>query len=170
MAEVPRSAFEHREDLVGRNELEHVSTLQVFSYEFADENKLFLKASRGDGHYWEPVFTGNSINLHIFSAEDHFARLSNSEQDFNRCVELLGSKLMLNTRLVPSARNSRNWMRFTARSHRRGDRRSGNPNPALWRALAGWSPRRAMPTLPGTETMRWTAIPRAAAGRSGTDS
>lgn len=102
VAEVPRSAFEHREDLVGRNELEHVSTLQVFSYEFADENKLFLKASRGDGHYWEPVFTGNSINLHIFSAEDHFARLSNSEQDFNRCAKLLGSKVVLNTRLVPA--------------------------------------------------------------------
>jgi hypothetical protein len=102
VAEVPRNAFQHQNDLLGGNDSEHVATLQVFTYEFEDENKLFLRASRGDGHYWEPVFTGNAINLHIFSSEDHFARLSNSEEDFNKCVKLLGSKLILNMRLVPT--------------------------------------------------------------------
>uniref|UniRef100_Q02DA0 Uncharacterized protein n=1 Tax=Solibacter usitatus (strain Ellin6076) TaxID=234267 RepID=Q02DA0_SOLUE len=105
VADVPLDSFRNKQDLADKNAalaVQHVATLQVFSYDFEDENKLFLKASHGDGHYWEPVFTGNFINLHIFSAEDHFARLSNSEEDFNRCVALLGSQLLLDTRLVPS--------------------------------------------------------------------
>jgi hypothetical protein len=102
VAEVPLNAFNPRQDLQGNNDPQHVPTLQVFSYDFEDQNKLFLRASRGHGHFWEPVLRGSYINLHIFSAEDHFARLSNSEQDFNKCVELLGSNLRMNTRLVPS--------------------------------------------------------------------
>lgn len=105
VADVPLDSFQNRQDLAERNAalaVQHVATLQVFTYDFDDENKLFLKASHGDGHYWEPAFTGNFINLHIFSSEDHFARISNSEEDFNRCVKLLGSQLVLDTRLVPS--------------------------------------------------------------------
>jgi hypothetical protein len=101
VADVPLSAFDHREDLEGNSDPQHVPTLQVFSYYFKDQNQLFLKANREDGHLWEPVLSKGFVNLHIFSAEDHFARLSNSEQDFNKCVELLGSNLRMNTRLVP---------------------------------------------------------------------
>jgi hypothetical protein len=105
VAEVPVKSFKNGQELDATNAaltVQHVATLQVFTYDFDDENKLLLKATEGDGHYWEPAFTGNFINLHIFSSEDHFARISNSDEDFNLCVGALGSPLLLNTRIVPS--------------------------------------------------------------------
>jgi hypothetical protein len=110
VAEVPRDKFKNQAGLDVRNPAdpnEHIATLQVFSYHVDDENKLLLQTKDGDGHYWEPVVTTGPdkrefINLHVFSAEDHFTKLSNSEEDFNRCTELLGSQLLLDTRLVPS--------------------------------------------------------------------
>ena len=102
IADVPRASFTHPQYLEVNSDQQHVSTLQVFTYDFDDENALFLKANQGDGHYWEPAFVRNHINLHIFSAEDHIERPSNSLEDFNQCAELLGVPLRLNTRLVPS--------------------------------------------------------------------
>jgi hypothetical protein len=102
IADVPRGSFLNPQALRGDAAVEHVATLQVFVYDFEDENQLFLKANRGEGHYWEPAFTRDSINLHIFSSEDHYGRLSNSEEDFNECAELLGSPVRLDTRLAPT--------------------------------------------------------------------
>jgi hypothetical protein len=102
IADVPRGSFQHPDALRRDQPVEHVATLQVFVYDFEDENQLFLKAKNGEGHYWEPAFTGDSINLHIFSSEDHYGRLSNSEEDFNECAELLGSPVRLDTSLAPT--------------------------------------------------------------------
>jgi hypothetical protein len=102
VADVPRTSFTHQQRLAIDAPMQHVATLQIFSYDFDDENDLLLKARHGYGHYWEAAFTGDYINLHIFSAEDHYARTSNSEEDFNMCAELLGSPVRLDTRLLPS--------------------------------------------------------------------
>jgi len=100
VADVPRSSILHPEELAVDSDTQHMATVQVFTYEFDDENNLFLKADRGDGHYWEPVVTKNDdglhhVNLHIFSAEDHFEGPSNAIADFKKCAELLGSDLEL---------------------------------------------------------------------------
>jgi hypothetical protein len=99
VAEIPRRDFTFPEELVVDSDPQHIATLQVFTYDIEDQNTLSLKAQDGDGHYWEPVFTGNYINLHIFSAEDHYHKPSNAKEDFNECAKLVGGvKLRLQTR------------------------------------------------------------------------
>ena len=90
---------------------QHVATLQVLTYDIDDPNDLALQAFnvdlRGeqrrkptDGHYWEPVFNGNYVNLHIFSSEDQYHKPSNSGEDLNRCIRQLGVDLAVNTNVV----------------------------------------------------------------------
>lgn len=88
-----------------------ISTLQVFTYDIDNLDRLTLngfivdkedKRRVGEGHYWEPVLTGNYVNLHIFSSEDHYHTLSNSDEDLNRCFDQLGVNLQLNTRFTPT--------------------------------------------------------------------
>lgn len=99
VADIPRASFTHPNELVVDGDTQHLATLQVFTYEIKDQNAVMLKADDGDGHYWEPVLTDGHINLHIFSAEDHFHKPSNAEEDFNKCVDLLGGlNLRLQTR------------------------------------------------------------------------
>jgi hypothetical protein len=102
LAEVPRKFFSHSEDLVDRDKRQYVATLQVLSYEIEDENKLALKADTGEDHHWEPAFTGDHVNLHIFSSEEYHYKASNAREDFNACAELLGAKLQLDTRFLPA--------------------------------------------------------------------
>ncbi len=90
VAAMPRTAFTCPEELLVASDTQHIATVQVFTYDIADENALSLQARDGEGHYWEPVFTGNYINLHIFCAEDHYHKTTNAEEDFNQCVGLLG--------------------------------------------------------------------------------
>jgi hypothetical protein len=96
-----REFFTHNEDLVENPQ--HMATLQVLTYDIDDENRLALKADIGDGHYWEPAFIGDHINLHIFSSEEHYYKPSNAQEDFNQCVALLGAKLRLQTRFLPAS-------------------------------------------------------------------
>jgi hypothetical protein len=77
-----------------------ISLLQIFTYEIADQNAIFIDANRGDGHHWQPAFTGNHINLHVFASEDHFQELSNADEDFNKCMELFDVDLRLQQRNV----------------------------------------------------------------------
>jgi len=93
VAEIPRTSFRHPEELASTSDTQHLPTLHVFTYDIENENKLFLKTANGGGHYWEPVFNGNYVNLHIFSAEDHFEGPSNAVEDFKKCAELLGLQL-----------------------------------------------------------------------------
>jgi hypothetical protein len=95
VADIPRDLFAHAEELASDSPTQHMATLHVFTYDIENENKLFLKADKGGGHYWEPVFNGNYVNLHIFSAEDHFEGPSNAVKDFKKCAELLGLQLEL---------------------------------------------------------------------------
>jgi hypothetical protein len=101
LAEVPLEFFSHREDLVEPKRTQQIATLQVLTYEIDNENKLALKAETGEDHHWEPAFTGNHINLHVFASEDHYYRPSNAQEDFNQCVALLGANLSLHTRFLP---------------------------------------------------------------------
>ena len=93
--------FEHPEDLLEPEAEQSIATLQVLTYDIDNENQLALKGYKED-HHWEPAFNGPYINLHIFCAEDHYHKPSNAQEDFNKCVELLGVKLRLNTRYVPT--------------------------------------------------------------------
>lgn len=79
-----------------------VSLLQVFTYKILDQNAIFIDANRGDGHHWQPAFTGTHINLHIFASEDHFHTLSNAQEDFNKCMELFDVDLRLQQQRVPT--------------------------------------------------------------------
>ena len=101
LAEVPRKLFSRPEAILGNDDPQHVSTLEIFTYDIEDECSLCLRALDGDGHYWEPAFNGNYVNLHFFASEDHFHKLPNSREDFNQCMELLGYHNLLNTRLLP---------------------------------------------------------------------
>jgi hypothetical protein len=101
VAELPRGAFSHPEELVLDDDPQHITTLQVFTYDIKDEDTLSLKARDGEGHYWEPVFVDNYVNLHVFAAEDHFHKPSNALEDFNVCAGLLGGvKLKLQVRTL----------------------------------------------------------------------
>jgi hypothetical protein len=105
VAELPRTSFTYRDELVVNDNSQHIATLQVFTYEIEDQNDLMLKAQDGDGHYWEPVLTDGHVNLHIFSAEDHYHKPSNAEEDFNKCADLIGGlNLRLETDHLPSSR------------------------------------------------------------------
>jgi hypothetical protein len=125
VADVPRKAFIDPNNIgvasandkarlkLGRDDpTQHVATLQVLNYDIDDANRLALKGFRVDpkherrelpeGHYWEPVFNGNCVNLHIFSSEDHYHKPSNSGEDLNKCIRQLGvTGLELNTKEVP---------------------------------------------------------------------
>jgi hypothetical protein len=74
----------------------NLATLQVFTYRFKSDNNLTLTTpGEGSGHYWEPAFIGDYINLHIFSTEDHYDTPSNAARDFRDCARLLGVELEL---------------------------------------------------------------------------
>jgi hypothetical protein len=97
-ADIPRSAFTFPQELAASGD-QHISTVQVFTYDFPDENAVMLRADDGDGHYWQPVLVDDHINLHIFAAEDHYHKPPNAEEDFNWCAELIGGlNLRLQTR------------------------------------------------------------------------
>jgi len=103
VAAIPRDAFTNQDDLLVDGD-QHIAIVQVFTYDIADQNELSLKARDGDGHYWEPVFTGDYVNLHIFAAEDHYHKPTNAQEDFNQCVSLLGGvNLRLQTRSLQTS-------------------------------------------------------------------
>lgn len=132
LANIPHSSHNFAFALPAKNSnSQPMATLQVFTYSFEDDAALMLKANpagdpklkanvTGDlrkwqnrnknlkGHYWEPVFTGNYINLHIFSTEDHDEApsegkgLSHAYEDFNTCAELFGYKLRLKLDAPPA--------------------------------------------------------------------
>jgi hypothetical protein len=101
---VPNKYFKNAHALVVKTDPQHIGTLQVFTYEIEDEKKLSLKGDPGEGHYWEPAFTGNHINLHIFCSEDHYYKPSNASYDFDGCVKLLGADLTLDASSLPATR------------------------------------------------------------------
>jgi hypothetical protein len=94
IADVPRDSFVNPRALVSTSATQHMATLQIFTYDFDDDNELLLTSDRG-GHHWEPAFTRQSINLHIFSSEDHREGPSHAIEDFKECAMLLGSDLEL---------------------------------------------------------------------------
>lgn len=120
VVDVPTKYFTNPGALVVKGDTQHMGTLQVFTYEIENEKELSLKAVPGktedqgekgritekhdpiEGHYWEPAFTGNHVNLHIFCAEDHYHKPSNASQDFDSCVDLLGVDLKLDARFLPA--------------------------------------------------------------------
>ncbi len=85
----------------GNEKPEHVATLQIFTYKFENDAELRLSLADEVGqnllaHYWEPVFTtGDYINLHVFSAENHPHDPDHAKQAFAVIMELLGSDLKL---------------------------------------------------------------------------
>ena len=108
---IPTSTFEpaeNRKKLKVQGASQPISTLQVFTYEIDKENSLQLGGVRGNGHYWEPVFVHDDetkrdyVNLHVFSAEDHFHKFSSPQEDINQCLDLLGVDLQVNTRFLPA--------------------------------------------------------------------
>jgi hypothetical protein len=99
--EVDTKYFSHPELLAVDGPKQHLSTLQVFTYGISNENRLQLRAERGDGHYWEPAFVKDHINLHIFASEDYYHRPSNAEEDINECIALLGADMKLRLSHVP---------------------------------------------------------------------
>ena len=101
VADISSESFSHEKKLAVAGETQHMATLQVFTYDIADENALRLHSRHG-GHYWEPAFTGDYINLHVFAAEDHFHRFSSAQEDINRCLALLGVEVRLNTQFLPA--------------------------------------------------------------------
>jgi len=102
VADVPRKLFAPAGVLASASETQHMATLHVFTYDIENENELGLRTKDGGGHYWEPVVTGKYVNLHIFSAEDHFEGPSNAAADFKDCAKLLGLDLVLNGSLLAS--------------------------------------------------------------------
>lgn len=104
VADIPRSSFNDSQELVGNSDPQPIATLQILTYDFDDENVLMLKAKGGDGHYWEPVLSGGYVNLHIFSAEDHYHKPSNALEDFNQCADLIGGlNLRLQIQFLPAS-------------------------------------------------------------------
>src|SRR5262249_52860863 len=92
-AEFSSDKFTIDDELVNPRPTQIISTLQVFTYEIEDLDALSLRADDGDGHYWEPSPVaspaGNFVNLHVFSAEDHYHKPSHAKEDLNLCLELL---------------------------------------------------------------------------------
>lgn len=99
VAIVPFDAFNRQEAKALKLDTKGVrlAMLHVFTYTFDDDNDLRLVNAHDekDGHYWEPVFDGNYINLHIFCSEDRFSTPSQASADFKACTALLGLKLQL---------------------------------------------------------------------------
>ena len=110
VAEIPTAAFTNRRPLIVPGKTQHMATLQAFTYEIDNENELRLEAVKSpqpralklEDHYWEPAFTGNYVNLHIFSSEDYYHKPSNADEDINQCVALLGVNLQVDVRYVPA--------------------------------------------------------------------
>jgi hypothetical protein len=101
--EVDTQFFSRADDLCVKGDNQHMTGLQVLSYDIADENKLGLRAEKGEDHHWQPAFAGGYLNLHIISSEDHYHKPSNAHLDLAKCVELLGSNLKLKTRFLPAS-------------------------------------------------------------------
>lgn len=97
-AQVPVSSFDDPDqDLTSSNFQGNVGTLDVFRYGFDDDAELKLASTCcGGGHFWEPSFAGNEVNLHIFSEPDHDHESEHARNSFNHCMALLGFKLKLN--------------------------------------------------------------------------
>jgi hypothetical protein len=112
VAEIPTQDFfpKQSKNLVVPGPNQHMATLQVFTYDIDKENELALKAvkvslpraTKLEDHYWEPAFTGNYVNLHIFSSEDYYHKASNAGYDLNQCIALLGVNLEVDVRYVPT--------------------------------------------------------------------
>jgi hypothetical protein len=114
-AKVPTSDFTNRRHLLVKRKKQHISTLQIFTYNFTSANELLLQSANG-GHYWEPVMQAKkkkkgkkyeierSINLHIFSVEDCVDEPFQAG-DFRKCAQLLGSTVNLKSQCAyqPSA-------------------------------------------------------------------
>jgi hypothetical protein len=96
---VPFQAFNQEEAEALKLDQQGVplATLHVLTYTFKDDNDLRLASTdkQDDGHYWEPAFNGDFINLHIFCSEDRFSTPSQASADFKACTALLGLKLEL---------------------------------------------------------------------------
>jgi hypothetical protein len=102
---------EARNELLSKSDVLNVATLQIFTYDIHDERELRLQSTtqekgREKGHYWEPVFSGDFVNLHIFSEEDHHDRPSYGADDLLSALKILGSKISsvkvgLTTRIDP---------------------------------------------------------------------
>jgi hypothetical protein len=81
-------------EFVSASDTLHVATLQILTFDILDEANLRLR--RGDGpagHFWEPVFSGDFVNLHIFAQEDHHERPSFAASDLLATLRILGSKI-----------------------------------------------------------------------------
>ena len=100
-AKVPTDSFTNPQHLLEKGKEQHISILQIFTYNFKNANELLLKSANG-GHYWEPVMQAkkkkdrieHSVNLHIFSVEDCVDEPFQAS-DFKRCAELLDSNVRL---------------------------------------------------------------------------
>jgi len=79
-----------------------MALMQIFTYDIVDDSLLFIEADSGEGHFWEPAYTGDCVNLHIHSAEEHYHKLPDAEEDFNRCMALFGVGLRLKTTFLPA--------------------------------------------------------------------
>jgi hypothetical protein len=102
LGEIPIKDITDPQLLLSQYAPQHMANLQIFTYDFDDDNALRLQAVNGGrDHFWEPAFIRDYINLHIFSSEDHYSKLSNAQDDFNRCVDLLGVSLQVETRFLP---------------------------------------------------------------------
>jgi hypothetical protein len=85
---------EARKELLSKSHTQHIATLQIFTYDIEDEASLRLQSTDATGgHYWEPVFSGNFVNLHIFSEEDHHDQPSYNADDLLSALEVLGSTI-----------------------------------------------------------------------------
>jgi hypothetical protein len=100
---------EAQAELVPKSDPLHIATLQIFTYDIEDESSLQLQsaplqehcadpivenlAAGPRGHYWEPVFSGDFVNLHIFSEEDHHDQPSFGVDDLLSALNVLGSQI-----------------------------------------------------------------------------
>jgi hypothetical protein len=83
-----------QKELVSKSDTLQIATLQIFTYDITDEASLRLQFKRGTGgHYWEPVFSGDFVNLHIFAEEDHYDQPSFSLDDLMSALKILGSQI-----------------------------------------------------------------------------
>jgi hypothetical protein len=99
---VPAKFFEGKGTLVKHQDPQPVALMQVLTYDILDDSLLSINAKDGEGHYWEPAFTDDHVNLHIHSAEEHYHKIPNAEEDFNRCMQLFGVDLRLQTMYLPA--------------------------------------------------------------------
>ena len=101
LATIPLVDFDPPDEVEGNLDPQHLASVQIFAYDFRDDTLLKLtngKLLPTRGHYWEPAFVQDNnpyINLHIFSAEDHYEQPSLAYEDFNTCVELFDYDLEL---------------------------------------------------------------------------